>query len=104
MDTMKQSSALRRVEQSLKQSYRHFFDLETTLPTMPQRQLQYFIERAHAQHLLIAVQMRDQHVAVGFINHQVHPGIFIMRAENSHVDQIIRLDQCQYIKRCDSKY
>lgn len=100
MDMMKSSNALNRVEKNLKQSYRRFFDLDEPLPTMPMRQLRLFAQRAYEQHLTVAIQMRGGHVAVGFVNHRLNDDTFIMRSTNGHVDQIIRLAQCQYIKQC----
>lgn len=101
MDMKKQTNAIQKVEQNIKASYRRFFDLDEAEQVMPDTQLRLFLNKAKAQHLLIAIKMRGGHQALGYINHQISDNAYVMHAYAGRVDQIVRVDQTTYIKRAE---
>ena len=101
MDMKKQTSAIQKVEQNIKASYRRFFDLDEAELVMPDAQLRLFLGKAKAQHMLVAIKMRGGHQALGYINHQINDDAYLMTAYSSRVDQIVRVNQTTYIKRAE---
>lgn len=99
MDTNKSSRKISQVERSIKESAKRFFALDAAAVKMPEWQSAIFLEKAYAQHLLVAVRLASHDIATGYVQHKLNARTYLLQSSQGNVDQIIRVQQCEFVQR-----
>ncbi|WP_155286701.1 hypothetical protein [Lacticaseibacillus zhaodongensis] len=99
MDIKKPNRTISRVEQSIGAGAKRFFAMEDDPISMPRWQSALFLEKAYAEHLLVAVRLGSHDVATGYVQHKLSSNTYLLQSWQSNVAQIIRLQQCEFVQR-----